>query len=268
MSDFREIEALVAAHQKINAIKALRERTGVGLKEAKDAVEHFEAHGRWPDAYAHAAQAAVATKPASSQSPRSASPLQPLEELLARNEIIGAIKELRTLGYGGLKECKDAVDEYRAHGRWAGSLVAWAEQLPASSVHSPVHAPVPAPAPTPTHAPAPAPADASQGSRSSALRSALANHLGHAPDVLLVVRARRSSRDGDLAMLRERACFVHDDRRSEIEPDIPYEAVRQVVVFTGAPSVLCVDLDHVRERFELDEADAEAALALFRAFAP
>jgi hypothetical protein len=120
----------------------------------------------------------------------------------------------------------------------------------------------PAPKPTPAHG------DASLGSRSSALRSALANHLGHAPDVLLVVRARRSSRDGDLAMLRDRACFVHDDRRWEIEPDIAYDAVRGVVVFPGAPTVLRVDLDDTRERFELDAADAEAALALFRAFAP
>ena len=35
----REVEALLQSGQKINAIKRYRERTGVGLKEAKDAVE-------------------------------------------------------------------------------------------------------------------------------------------------------------------------------------------------------------------------------------
>jgi len=36
---WREIAAMVASGQKINAIKAWRERTGVSLKDAKDAVE-------------------------------------------------------------------------------------------------------------------------------------------------------------------------------------------------------------------------------------
>jgi ribosomal protein L7/L12 len=34
-----EVRALAASDQKINAIKLYREKTGVGLKEAKDAVE-------------------------------------------------------------------------------------------------------------------------------------------------------------------------------------------------------------------------------------
>ena len=36
------IAAPLAAHKKIEAIKLYRERTGVGLKEAKDAVEEIE----------------------------------------------------------------------------------------------------------------------------------------------------------------------------------------------------------------------------------
>jgi hypothetical protein len=39
-----EIQAAVASGHKINAIKIYRELTGVGLKEAKDAVEYFEKH--------------------------------------------------------------------------------------------------------------------------------------------------------------------------------------------------------------------------------
>lgn len=35
--------------KKISAIKALREKTGLGLKEAKSAVEHYMAFGAWPE---------------------------------------------------------------------------------------------------------------------------------------------------------------------------------------------------------------------------
>lgn len=38
-----EIDALVAADQTIEAIKAYRERHGVGLKEAKDAIDALRA---------------------------------------------------------------------------------------------------------------------------------------------------------------------------------------------------------------------------------
>src|SRR5262245_26326371 len=38
----RQLRALLAQRQKIQAIKLVREQTGVGLKEAKDAVERLE----------------------------------------------------------------------------------------------------------------------------------------------------------------------------------------------------------------------------------
>lgn len=38
----RELEALLSAGKKIEAIKVVRERTGLGLKESKDAVERLE----------------------------------------------------------------------------------------------------------------------------------------------------------------------------------------------------------------------------------
>ena len=42
----RELTELLQAGKKIEAIKRFRERTGAGLKEAKDAVERFAAlHG-------------------------------------------------------------------------------------------------------------------------------------------------------------------------------------------------------------------------------
>ena len=40
-----EIRALLAARQKINAIKVYRQVTGAGLKQAKEAVEAIEAGG-------------------------------------------------------------------------------------------------------------------------------------------------------------------------------------------------------------------------------
>ena len=39
----RDLEQLLSAGRKIEAIKLVRERTGLGLKEAKDAVERMEA---------------------------------------------------------------------------------------------------------------------------------------------------------------------------------------------------------------------------------
>lgn len=37
-----DVQALVRERRKIDAIKALRERTGIGLKEAKDRIDAFE----------------------------------------------------------------------------------------------------------------------------------------------------------------------------------------------------------------------------------
>src|SRR5262249_8164691 len=45
----RELSALLDEGQKIEAIKVYRERTGVGLKEAKDAVEAIQRGERLPD---------------------------------------------------------------------------------------------------------------------------------------------------------------------------------------------------------------------------
>jgi len=44
-----EVEAFARANKKIDAIKALRERLEIGLKDAKDAVEFFMERGAWPD---------------------------------------------------------------------------------------------------------------------------------------------------------------------------------------------------------------------------
>jgi hypothetical protein len=40
-----------AAGRKINTIKEIRSRTGIGLKEAKDLAEHWAAEGKLPKAH-------------------------------------------------------------------------------------------------------------------------------------------------------------------------------------------------------------------------
>jgi ribosomal protein L7/L12 len=250
MTHFQDIEALVASRQKIHAIKEFRARTGVGLKEAKDAVEWFEAHGQWPTWYHRDSQAGTAAVAEPTPPPASGHALQAIEELVAQGQLIGAIKELRSLISWGLKETKDAVDEYRARGAWSAHVLATLGVSQAAR-------------PSPG-SPAPGPQDPA---RASALQ-ALAACLGHAPHVHLAVRARRAGRDGHLVMLRDRCCLVaHERGQWVVDPVIAYDAVHHVEV-DHLRGVLYVSCGHVHERFELPAVDAEAALALFRVFAP
>lgn len=254
MTDFRDIEALVAARQKIQAIKEFRARTGLGLKESKDAVECFEAHGHWPGGYGSAAPvgAVAVVEPAPRPSPR-----REIEQFVAQGQIILAIKELRSLTNWGLKESKYAVDAYRERGAWsAEALAAFGE-------------PQAAPAPAPTPAPVPSSGTILQDPRLGPLLQAIASHLGHAPHVHLTVSARRLGHDGHLVMLRDRTCFARLDRGQWIiDPVLFYDAVHHVEIGHGASPVLFVSAGHVHERFELGAAEADAALALFRVFAP
>lgn len=252
MTDFRDIEALVASNQKISAIKEYRALTGVGLKEAKDAVEHFQAHGQWPAGTVDAAPlGAVTAEPV----PR-ARPRQVIEQLVAEGQIIGAIKEVRSLTHWGLKESKDAVDAYRERGAWsAEALVAFGEPQAA-----------PSPAPTPA---ARSSGTVVQDPRHGPLLQALASHLGHAPHVHLTASASRLGHDGHLVMLRDRTCFVRQERGQWlIDPVLSYDTVHNVEIGHGARATLFVSAGHVHERFELGAAEADAALALFRVFAP
>ena len=41
------VEAFLKSGKKIHGIKEVRDRTGLGLKEAKEAVDFFEAEGQW-----------------------------------------------------------------------------------------------------------------------------------------------------------------------------------------------------------------------------
>ena len=86
--------AALQAGNKIEAIKLLREATGLGLKESKDAIDEYD--GRNPS---HAVTAS------------SVSPLpEPVAEALRRGNKVEAIKLLREKTGLGLKEAKDWVD--------------------------------------------------------------------------------------------------------------------------------------------------------------
>lgn len=93
------VRSLLASGDKIGAIKQYRELTGLGLKEAKDAVDALEA-GR------------VIPMPAASSRAPALDPATDAEirRLVASGELIEAIKRYRTLSGAGLKEAKDAIE--------------------------------------------------------------------------------------------------------------------------------------------------------------
>ncbi len=110
-------------HKKINAIKELRARTGLGLKEAKDGVEHWEKYGAG-SAPAPRSSSGSSTPVAIADwidSLGSGHSLQPhLDDVLTgvTHAKIKAIKEVRfTCPMApGLKEAKEGLEEwYRRH---------------------------------------------------------------------------------------------------------------------------------------------------------
>ena len=100
----RELIALLDQGQKIQAIKLYRERTGVGLKKAKDAVEAIQRGERSQD-------------PEESDN----SFHQTLVSLLKQGRKIDAIKLYREVTESGLKESKDAIESIAARHGLSGS---------------------------------------------------------------------------------------------------------------------------------------------------
>jgi ribosomal protein L7/L12 len=93
------VRSLMDRGLKIEAIKIYRERTGVGLKEAKDAVEAL--------GWGRAAQSGP-------ESDRSLE--DELRSLLEQGQRIGAIKLYRERTGVGLREAKDAVEDLERRG--------------------------------------------------------------------------------------------------------------------------------------------------------
>ena len=98
-----EAVAALARGDLIQAIKIVRTATGLGLKEAKDAVEAYAAH---PDARKNLIQA-LGTK---AEGGKLVFPQQ-AADALSRGAVIEAIKRVREANpHLGLKEAKDAVE--------------------------------------------------------------------------------------------------------------------------------------------------------------
>lgn len=100
-----EIQRLIQSGQKIYAIKLFRETFGVGLKEAKDAVDAME-EGRSIDL----SGMRVMTSSASVNLASNADNLAEIQNLLRGGSKIEAIKRFREMTGVGLKEAKDAVE--------------------------------------------------------------------------------------------------------------------------------------------------------------
>jgi ribosomal protein L7/L12 len=98
-ADLAEISSIVAGGNKIEAIKRVRERTGMGLKEAKDYVEALPAGGPLP-----------VLPSRSSTPPADATSMADVHALAQQGRKIEAIKRYRQLTGVGLKEAKDYVD--------------------------------------------------------------------------------------------------------------------------------------------------------------
>ncbi len=111
----KAIAELARAGKKIEAIKQYRALTGLGLKEAKDAVEQMAA-----------GQVAVQVNSFSTTSANSSGdPARwtEIKTLVESGNKIEAIKLFRELTGAGLKEAKDAVEQMEAHQNFDVSAV-------------------------------------------------------------------------------------------------------------------------------------------------
>lgn len=104
MSTADEIAALVRQGNKIEAIKLLREASGLGLKEAKDFLD------RNPTAQELGLVVRMAAKPSASGAGIGSAEVR---QLAAEGKMIEAIKLLREQTGLGLKDAKDVVERMR-----------------------------------------------------------------------------------------------------------------------------------------------------------
>jgi ribosomal protein L7/L12 len=122
--DLSEAEAHARAGRKIQAIKEFRRITGVGLKDAKTAVEAF-LRGAWPAPYQSSVGAPASTSAAapapSSTTTAAGYDLREAEALARAGRKIHAIKEVRRVTGIGLRDAKAAVEAFM-RGAWPATL--------------------------------------------------------------------------------------------------------------------------------------------------
>jgi ribosomal protein L7/L12 len=102
--NMEEVERLMKAGQKITAIKAYREATGAGLKEAKEAVERMAGETK-----------EASPQESSTQTKQGLVDPVKLQGLIREGRKIEAIKYIRQQRGVGLKEAKEAVDWLEAN---------------------------------------------------------------------------------------------------------------------------------------------------------
>ncbi len=114
-----EIDRLVAAGQKIHAIKLYRDHSGTGLKEAKDRIDHWSVSTTAPHLAAvsnttatHSSITPTAATPSSVRAQLPASAASDIDRLVAGGAKIAAIKALREHTGLGLKESKDLIEAW------------------------------------------------------------------------------------------------------------------------------------------------------------
>jgi ribosomal protein L7/L12 len=95
-----DLPGLIAAGREIEAIKLVRRIRGLGLKEAKDAIDTMKRTGRLPS---------PASAPPTEAGGPAASDAEVLR-LVAAGQLIDAIKRYRELTGAGLAEAKTAVE--------------------------------------------------------------------------------------------------------------------------------------------------------------
>lgn len=98
-----EIHQLLAANKKIQAIKVFRDRTGAGLLDAKNAIEHLQSGGQFPLSSTILDAAQAGPVPWDDLIPR-------LSMLKSEGKAIAAIKLLRDRTGLSLRDAKNAVD--------------------------------------------------------------------------------------------------------------------------------------------------------------
>lgn len=117
-----EIDRLVAADQKIHAIKLYRDRSGVSLKEAKDRIDHWSVSTTAPHLAAvsnatavHSSITPVTPTVSSVRASLPAAVASDIDRLVAAGSNIAAIKALREHTGLGLKESKALIDGWAPH---------------------------------------------------------------------------------------------------------------------------------------------------------
>lgn len=112
-----EVERLLSQGQKIQAIKLLREQTGLGLAETKNLID------TWPNAITVAQHrfAPYVASPTAAVPPVAQGVLPPdviaqIDHLVAADQKIHAIKLFRAATGVGLKEAKDRIDAWVPRG--------------------------------------------------------------------------------------------------------------------------------------------------------